>query len=243
MPAVQLQKLLQVPELGLVTITKRKRCRRLCIRVNAKEVKVSIPFRSSYSDGEKFLFEKFSWIKETTIRLSKNLSAKKIIDESYILFTQYGTIKVSRNNSTKICCNKNGHEAYVFVPSNLDLRVDQVQIQIKHQIINYLRSEAKIYLPARVELQAKKFGLKYGKVKINNASTRWGSCSFNNNINLNVRLLMLPDHLSDYIILHELAHVLHKNHGPNFWNFLERIAGDAKFKAKQLKKFNLAELL
>ena len=63
--------------------------------------------------------------------------------------------------------------------------------------------------------------------------TRWGSCTARNSINLNSWLILLPDHLSDYVILHELAHTLHKDHGRRFWTELDRVTD---YRAKPLQK-------
>ena len=81
--------------------------------------------------------------------------------------------------------------------------------------------EAKKYLPERVEKCATQFGFFFRNVKIRNAVTRWGSCTHNNDINLSLHLMRLPDHLIDYVILHELAHTIHKNHKNNFRKMLE----------------------
>jgi len=73
-----------------------------------------------------------------------------------------------------------------------------------------LRKEAKDYLPQRTELLAAAHGFKYSGVTVKNISSRWGSCSSTNHINLNIHLVRLPEHLSDYVILHELTHTVHK---------------------------------
>ena len=78
------------------------------------------------------------------------------------------------------------------------------------------------------------------KVKINNAKTRWGSCSIENNITLSLQLMRLPDYLIDYVILHELAHTKVKNHSIHFWDFLDSITDSkAKNLDKELKSFYL----
>ena len=68
------------------------------------------------------------------------------------------------------------------------------------------------------------FGFK-GRVAIKNNVTNWGSCSSKGNINLNMRLILLPEHLQDYIILHELCHLRHQNHGPQFHALLDSLLG------------------
>ena len=68
------------------------------------------------------------------------------------------------------------------------------------------------------------FGFK-GRVAIKNNVTNWGSCSSKGTINLNMRLILLPEHLQDYIILHELCHLRHQNHGPQFHALLDSLLG------------------
>jgi predicted metal-dependent hydrolase len=66
------------------------------------------------------------------------------------------------------------------------------------------------------------YGLAYGRISIRNQTTRWGSCSGNGNLNFNYRIALLPPHLSDYIIVHELCHVAELNHSQEFWNLVSK---------------------
>ena len=102
------------------------------------------------------------------------------------------------------------------------------------------RQAAKEFLEGRIEELADKFGFVYNKMTIRNQKTRWGSCSGNNNINLNMQLMNLPNHLIDYVILHELVHTKIKNHSPFFWGSLDRYVGNAKAIDKELKKYSLS---
>jgi predicted metal-dependent hydrolase len=102
--------------------------------------------------------------------------------------------------------------------------------------IKQIRQKARRFIPARVDFLARKFGFKYGKVSLRNQKTRWGSCSSQNNISLNIALVLLRPALIDYVILHELAHTQHKNHSAEFWNSLERISPDYKRLRRELKK-------
>jgi len=94
-----------------------------------------------------------------------------------------------------------------------------------------LRSQAKQFLPARVERLAKQFGFSYSKIAVKAIRSRWGSCSSANNLNFSIYLMNLPDDLVDYVILHELCHTVHRNHGPRFWALLDECTGG---KARQL---------
>ncbi|NQV50039.1 MAG: M48 family metallopeptidase [Candidatus Marinimicrobia bacterium] len=80
-------------------------------------------------------------------------------------------------------------------------------------------------LATRLDELAVQFDFSYQKVSLRDQKSRWGSCSARNDISLNQKLYFLPDDLRDYVLIHELAHTLQKNHGPNFWNILYTILG------------------
>ena len=114
----------------------------------------------------------------------------------------------------------------------------QAQKSIKEALEAALRKEARNYLPRRLQELATKHGLKYKRVFIRNTRTRWGSCSHENNINLCIHLMKLPNDLIDYVLLHELTHTVHKNHSPRFWAKLGELLGEnAKTIDKKLKKY------
>jgi len=102
------------------------------------------------------------------------------------------------------------------------------------------KQTAKKFLEVRIRELADKFGFAYNKVTIRNQKTRWGSCSDKNNINLNMQLMNIPDHLIDYVILHELMHTKVKNHSHLFWGSLDRYVGNAKAIDKELKQYSLS---
>ncbi len=94
-------------------------------------------------------------------------------------------------------------------------------------------SHAKSVLTHTLETLAQKHGFTYNRVFIKNQKTLWGSCSHKNNINLNMKLILLPEELREYIILHELVHLKVKNHSKEFWNELARLCPD--FKERELR--------
>ena len=102
------------------------------------------------------------------------------------------------------------------------------------------KAAARRKLINRLEELADWNGFTYNRVFIRNQKTRWGSCSAHNNINLNIKLALLPDMLIDYVILHELLHTRVKNHSREFWGEMDRLVGGrSKGLAKQLKEFGL----
>ncbi|MBQ3280325.1 M48 family metallopeptidase [Candidatus Saccharibacteria bacterium] len=101
-----------------------------------------------------------------------------------------------------------------------------------------LMKKAKEYLPYRLEYYAKLYGYKYEKCRLTHANTRWGSCSSNKTISLNIGLMKLPEPLRDYVILHELAHLNHMDHSKAFWEEVGRHDKNYKIHNKKIKLFN-----
>ncbi len=89
---------------------------------------------------------------------------------------------------------------------------------------------------------AERYGFTFNRVFVRNQKTRWGSCSGNNNINLNINLVRLPGELMDYVILHELVHTRVKNHSRSFWRELDVYVGNSKKTDAKLKKYSLSIL-
>lgn len=92
--------------------------------------------------------------------------------------------------------------------------------------IETLRKRAKAELPTRLSELASRYGFIYNKVTIKHNSSNWGSCSSKGNINLNLNIVRLPYLLQDYILLHELCHLRHHDHGHAFHLLLEHVLTD-----------------
>jgi len=105
--------------------------------------------------------------------------------------------------------------------------------------ISINKTKAKDELIRRLEDLAGQYGFTYKKIFIRNQKTRWGSCSAENNINLNIKLTHLEPELIDYVILHELLHTRIKNHSKHFWAELDNYVGNAKQLSKELRKHGL----
>ena len=89
--------------------------------------------------------------------------------------------------------------------------------------INHPLSLAMVTLPARLQERAARHGFHYNAVRIKRNKSNWGSCSRKGNINLNLSLVLLPEELRDYVLLHELCHLRHPDHSPAFHALLEEI--------------------
>ncbi len=110
----------------------------------------------------------------------------------------------------------------------------QYQARIKSLIPIY-QKEAPARITERVEFYAKRTGLKYQSIAISNALHRWGSCSPNGKLRFTWRLMLAPQEVIDYVVVHELTHLLEKNHSRAFWAKVREILPQYKKHAAWLK--------
>ncbi|QZE13313.1 M48 family metallopeptidase [Halosquirtibacter laminarini] len=109
-----------------------------------------------------------------------------------------------------------------------------------HEIFlnNTLKLEAQKSIPKRLNFWSTKLNLPFNSCSIKNNKTNWGSCSYLGNINLNMHLIRLPEHLMDMVIIHELAHTIIPNHGKEFKAFMKKIIPRVKEMEQELKTYH-----
>ena len=106
--------------------------------------------------------------------------------------------------------------------------------------VEELRRAAKADLPGRIARLSEVTGLKYEKLSIRASRTKWGSCSGRNHISLSLFLMALPEHLRDYVIIHELCHTVHHNQSPRFHALVDRLVGGReKALNRELRAFTI----
>lgn len=105
---------------------------------------------------------------------------------------------------------------------------------------DYLKHHQQALLLARDKVQEwnQRYGFTYNRVNIKNQKTRWGSCSKKGNLNFNYKIAHLPNHLADYLVVHELCHLKEFNHSKNFWQLVVKTMPDYKPLRLQLRNFN-----
>lgn len=105
----------------------------------------------------------------------------------------------------------------------------------KDEIVK-LKNDAKNYIVPKVEEYASIMGLEYGDIKITSAKTRFGSCNtVTHNLCFSYHLITKPAEAVDYVIVHELAHIVYPDHSKNFYNYIEKFMPDYKNRIKILK--------
>lgn len=193
------QNILHYEGLGDVSYVRSQRARKLSIRINQRgQVRVSIPRFITQKQAERFFLSKQQWVQ-------KQLDTLKTKDCKGILPPEGGMIQI-RGRSYPV-------------------RLRREDADVESAIWSLLQKEASGYLPGRVMELSEKHGYKISGIKIRKMHTRWGSCTPRKSINLNSWLMMLPEYLSDYVILHELVHTRIPDHSSRFWEELDGITG------------------
>ena len=234
-----MQKLINVVELGEILITKKSNAKRMILRIDQHNgITVTIPYYATYKNVEKFILENTELIKE---KLQKVSTKKQYFTPDSIFITnKYQTRFIE--DAQKEFLSVKIHSDYIdffYNKSNVDFYNDEVQQFIIQQIIRAIKFEAQLKLPDRLKFLSEKYKIPFKSIKIGTAATKWGSCSSKNDIILSCRLILLPQELIDYVLLHELSHVYYKNHSKDFYDFLNNlVAGKSEELNSRLKKIS-----
>lgn len=224
-------KVIEIPDIGPVTLYKRRSNRSLRLSVAADgEIRVSLPSWVPYLAGEQFVRSKIDWIRAHRIKPSQHLRHGQAIGKAHRLHFE------SMPEGAKITTRLHQNQIQVFHPASLDTSHPHVQKAAQNACIRALRKEAEQLLPRRLQDLAERTGFTYRSVSIKQMKSRWGSCSTNKDITLNLFLMQLPWRLIDYVLMHELTHTKVMRHGAPFWQELEKHVPHAKSLRKEIAK-------
>lgn len=202
-------------EFGAITIRRSAKATQVRIRVAPSgELRASMPLYAPL-----FLLKRL--VKNSREEL-RRMQQQAHPNESYTDGQQIGkshTIVVRSAKSLTVTRKK--QHILVGLPDDHTLTDANVVKAIRQTVISALRVEAKSYLPKRLAYLANQLGCSYQKVRFSHASSRWGSCSSQGTISLNIALMKLPFELIDYVLVHELSHTKQMNHSEAFWQLVK----------------------
>ena len=153
----------------------------------------------------------------------KSTAIKITADMQIVVFVP---LYVSDNEIERMVISKSKwiDEHMLKVQSTIDERSKLEKITFEQ--IKELADQAVEYIPKRVKYYAEKENFVYNKITIKNLVSRWGSCSTKGNLNFNCLLMLTPDYVIDYIVVHELCHLREMNHSEKFWAEVGKIMPD-----------------
>jgi hypothetical protein len=150
-------------------------------------------------------------------------------------------IYLGRNYSLQIVLDKNLKNPKVEL-SNGKFAIStpvKDQVLLKKAMEKWYRREAKKIILKRTEFYKPKFSIEPRGIKIKEQKKRWGSCTSKGDLLFNWKAIMAPSTVIDYIIVHELSHLIHKNHSQKFWSQIESLIPDYKIRKKWLKEYGI----
>lgn len=235
------EKVIHFDSIGHILFRHSSRARYLSISVKPfTGVRVSIPVGMSYNSAIRIATEKKIWIKKHLDRMKELEKLQTIFYENSDFRTKHHKLEIQKADKKNISVRISKGKISVVYPTQLNSDSKEVQSAVRNGIELALKVEAEQYIPEKIKELAVNFKFDYNKLTLKNIKSRWGSCSRKNNINLSIHLMRLPEHLINYVILHELVHTVHHNHSKLFWNLLNDVTGNAKFLDKELQNFRIS---
>jgi predicted metal-dependent hydrolase len=231
-----MQKIFEHPRFGDIVISRSRAARRISLSVRPPaKVRLSLPVACSWKEGLNFLAEKEQWIAETLAKVALK-NPVLVIEPPYA--TTRRTLVLKPSDTDKVSARVTSDAISVTYPRTMSHTDADVQAVVRKAITHAFKLEAMQVLPAMVDDLARRHGFRYGKVGVRATTSRWGSCSSAGDISLCVFLMRMPDHLKEFIILHELCHTRHRDHSPRFHQLLDSLLGGReKELAQEMKKY------
>lgn len=196
-----------------VVVRRNSRARRLILRVDeALGLPVlTLPPRTSLTQGEEFLRKHLAWLDESLQGLAP---AAPFADGG--VFPLRGTpCRISAQRGRGIVTLERGDELVLKVPGELEF--------VARRVTEWLRREARRDLERAVDRHAEALGRRPIRVRVGDPKSRWGSCSSKGVLTFSWRLVLAPPRVLDYLVAHEVAHLKEMNHGRKFWALVERL--------------------
>jgi predicted metal-dependent hydrolase len=209
-------KIVELEGVGEVSLHKRRGSRVIRISLRADgAVHVSLPSWVPYIAGIEFLKSKRQWIIDQR-RVPVSLQSGRTVGHTHHLqFVGGSGMRVTTRVRKNIIS--------VLLPEGLDYSDPSAQAAARRACLRVLRYEAETLLPKRLAALATQHGFTYRSVGVRQLKSRWGSCSSERDIVLNLFLMELPWELIDYVLLHELTHTRVMAHGKLFWDEMKKV--------------------
>lgn len=188
----------------------RRKTLLLCVNREAQLV-VRAPMRLPETQIREFIRQKSDWINKKQQQIRERIQQHRVLtltDGETVPFL--GQNYVVRRENTAEPMFSNG---CLWLPQTMTAADFAV----------WLKQEARQFIGLRTAYYAAIMNLRFTSLKISSARRRWGSCNGQNGLNFSFRLVMCPPFAVDYVVVHELAHIVHKNHSPAFWAYVASV--------------------
>lgn len=193
-------------------IRTQKRSKTITVRLKNGVIEVLCPLITPEFLIKNILKKKKKWINSKVQEYSTNSKNLDLFEKGFVKFKGTNLRLVFREGLTESVIHK---EDILKFGCNSNTIKDK-----KKLVVKWLTKESEIFLKQRIKMISKKIGIKFKSLKIKSYTGRWGSCDLSGEICLNWKLIMLDEDIIDYVIIHELSHIIFPNHSQNFWNLV-----------------------
>lgn len=216
----------------VVEVLRTARKRTADIRVNEGAVSIVVPTKTPSAKITQLITEKRQWIR------SKLLLQREVMPASEKSFVSgEGFSYLGRNYRLKV--NRGRFQPLKLIHGQLTLTCPRGQKDtdlIRSSLIQWYKHQAELKLQQKVKRYAEMMGLSPNGVGIKSFKSRWGSCSAKGKLDFNWKIVMAPNRIVDYVVVHELCHLKQHDHSPKFWKLVERVLPDYKERKEWLKE-------
>ena len=202
------------------------------IQVKDGLVEVRAPFKIEQKEIDSFVLQKMGWIKK---KLSLQKSIKKLIRKKFKNEENFQFLGKDLKLKITISENKKSYIDDKFIYLVLNNNKENFKEKIKEKLETLFRETAKDVFKNKTLNEAKKIKVTPKKIMVRSYKRRWGSCSHKKDISYNWKLIMAPEKIIRYVVIHELCHLVHFNHSRDFWKSVEKIIPDYKSSKEWLK--------
>jgi hypothetical protein len=166
--------------------------------------------------------------REQLRKLVKN-AQKQVINIDFRIETDLFKLNLKYGDEKMMTAYSEIGKMEIVCPKGLDFDNADIQHALRATIVEGMRNNAKAIFPERLYALSERYNLPFNAMRISSSRGRWGSCSSNKTINLSLYNLLLPNHLIDYVMLHELCHTREMNHSTAFWKLLNSMTDNRAF--------------
>ncbi len=232
---------LQIDETSIsYTIRYSKRSKRQRIIVSPKGVEVVAPMNTPEEIINNFIDSKKRWlfktVTETILKYPPKLPQRYLDGEKVMYRGSYFILRIESADVENIIVNYENC-FYIQVPQSLP-RGEQ-ELNIKQALIDWKREQVYLDIQKLAQIYAQKLNVQPKSIKISQQKRAWGTCSSKGSIHINWRLADAPLSVLEYVVAHEITHLLHHNHSKEFWQALGKIMPDWKQRKANLKSWEV----
>ncbi len=204
------KKIQKIQDIKIIRTSRRSKS--ISLKIRNGELEISCPYNTSEIFLKNLIERKKEWINKNIDRSRKNHKKIDQISNGFITF---------KGLVLQLIYKKSHFERITVEDNELKIFYSE-KSKSRQLIIEWLKLQANNFLRARLSFLSKRISIEFNSLTIKSYTARWGSCNIKGDIFLNWKLIMLPNNVIDYVLIHELAHINVPNHSSEFWELVKK---------------------